>query len=223
MARPTAERLRPWLAALAAFALCGGAAACGQSGGDPHTGTWKWISSRILKGAKIPAAPATPAQLPSAATTRHYLRDPPISGEALREDARILTAYYGPAASGAQATAVAATVRRYLATAAAGNGDAACSLLVPGVADSLPREYGTLGAPYLHGARTCQAVLTRMFRHRRRELGAPIDVTGILARGKSAYVLVASAAMPVSTVAARLEHGRWMVAVPMPGPIPLAK
>ena len=66
---------------------------------------------------------------------------------------------YGHSPSTAEARAISDVVREYYAAASADNGPAACALLLPSFASSLPESYGGAGGPsYLRGGRTCSAI-----------------------------------------------------------------
>jgi hypothetical protein len=163
-----------------------------------------------------------PRHLLSIATTRRYIGDPGLSAGVIREDSRIL-AFYGHAADAVDRRAVTAVVKRYYAVAKVGNGKVACSMIAPGLLKAIPLDYGQFGAQYLHGAKTCQAVLSRLFKHTQRELAGWLIVTGVLVKGDRAYGLLGSSKMPASMIMLVREHGAWRIDAPLGGPIPVAK
>jgi hypothetical protein len=75
----------------------------------------------------------------------------------------------GHEADAADLRAIAATVKRYYATAVAGDGARACAMLSSPIVKTVPIEYGRYGAPYLHDD-TCAEVLSKLFEHFHRQI-----------------------------------------------------
>lgn len=122
-----------------------------------------------------------------------------------------MTLAYGHAAGPADTRAVVALVKRYYAAAAAGDGKSACSMILPSLVKAVPEDYGKLGPQYLHGGKTCEAVLSLLFEHFHSKLAAPIGVTGVRIEGKQAYALLGSATMSASYITVQREHGAWTI------------
>jgi hypothetical protein len=208
------------IASLAIGLLCVVLGACGDTS---KSGTTSSASSKLASANQTTTyAWPKPTHLPSIATTRRYLNDPGLPVEVVREDSRIL-AFDGRAPSAAVSRSVTAAAKRYYALAVADDGKTACSMVTPGFAMALPVDYGQFGPSYLRGARTCQAVLTRIFKHSHDELTAPIKINGVLAKGNHAYAVLDSRKMPASILPLVEEHGTWMVYAPLAGRIPIAK
>jgi hypothetical protein len=126
------------------------------------------------------------------------------------EDDRATFAYgHSPGAAG---PTIAGVVRRYYAAAAADNGAAACSLLLPSLANSVPLDYGqATGPPYLRGGKSCQAVLSMLFRHFHSELLAPIEVLQVRNQGATAQAVLSSRSMRASHVFLTRHAGSWTI------------
>jgi hypothetical protein len=129
--------------------------------------------------------------------------------------------YYGQLANQTDSRAAALVVKRYYAVASRGDARRACSMIVSSVAEGLPIEYGKYGASYLRGAKTCQAVLSRMFQHNRAELALPVTVRGVLVSGGQGYAFVNSKKMPVSVVALKRRAGGWVIDSGLGSPVAL--
>lgn len=70
----------------------------------------------------------------------------------------------GHEANAAQVRVITATIKRYYASAVAGDGARACAMLAAPILQAVPLEDGRYGAPYLHG-HTCAEVLSKLFEH----------------------------------------------------------
>lgn len=116
---------------------------------------------------------------------------------------------FGHPADAADRQAIAAAVKRYYSAAAAGDTRTACSLVPAALVKAMPIVYGRSGPPYLRGAKTCEAVLARLFRRHHHELSAPVRVTGVRVAGDSAYALFGSNRMPASYITIKRVHGAW--------------
>jgi hypothetical protein len=129
--------------------------------------------------------------------------------------------YYGHAANAADERAVTALVKRYYAAGAAGDGARACLLLYSEIAGSVVEQYGRpLGPPALRG-KTCAAVMSKLFKQRRRQLAADratLEVTGVRVEGDRGYALLSSTKMPVGYIVLRREHDDWKVGALLGGP-----
>ena len=135
------------------------------------------------------------------------------------DDGEVLT--YGRAPSAAEERELGVLVRRYYAAAAAFDGAAACSMLKPTLADSLPEDYGRAPGPaYLRGSKTCAAVLSRLFEHTHREVPSAPYVTGVRIRGDEALVVLGSRIAPASFVILQREGSTWKIANLLADPLP---
>ncbi len=128
---------------------------------------------------------------------------------------------FGHAASPAEKRAITVLVKRYYAAAAAGNGAKACSLIYPAFAAVISEEYGQASGPsYLHGGKTCAAVMSLLFKHDRSELTSAVEVTGVRVKGGRVYALLGSATLPAGSLALRHEADVWridgLLGVPLP-------
>lgn len=120
--------------------------------------------------------------------------------------------YYGQAASAPDALAITALVKRYYAAAAAGDGEQACALTYYIEVERLPEQYGQPPGPlWLRGANTCQAVLSRVFKHFHNQLTVPVVVTGVRVDGDHADALVGFRTLPAGVVKARREGRAWKI------------
>ena len=121
-------------------------------------------------------------------------------------------AAYGQAANASDAQAIATLVKRYYAAAAAEEGAQACSLTYYIEVETLPERYGGPPGPrWLHGASTCPALLTRVFKHFHNQLTGAIDVKAVRVRGVSAQALVGFPGLPDGVVKIRREGDVWKV------------
>lgn len=155
----------------------------------------------------------------------HYPQDPDEdtgerkgSGYRDPDDAHIF-AHYGRPANAADTRSVTAVVLHYYALAEAGQSRKACSMLVPSVKKAAVLDHGRFGPDYLHSARTCAEVVSGLFRHSRRELAAPISITGVLVKGSNAYALMGSRKMQASFIAVLRVHGAWRLEALLGSPI----
>ncbi|HEY5287020.1 MAG TPA: hypothetical protein VIJ50_07940 [Solirubrobacteraceae bacterium] len=126
------------------------------------------------------------------------------------DDARVTD--FGHVAGKLETQTIATVVDHYYRLAAAGNGANACTLLLPTFARALPEDYGQAPGPsYLRGAKTCQAVLSRLFRREHGQLARKLEVTGVRVEGAYAYALFGSSVTPAGYVPVEREHGTWWI------------
>lgn len=122
------------------------------------------------------------------------------------------TVMFAHAASADETRVIAAVVKRYYAAAVADDGSKACSMILSGIAKSIPEDYGhSRSASYLRSANTCAALMTLLFRHSRAQLNGPIAVTGVRSDGNSAIALLGSTKMPASSILLTRENGKWKI------------
>lgn len=128
---------------------------------------------------------------------------------------------YGHRPSTTEARAISGVVRMYYAAASAGDGSAACGLLLPSFASSLPESYGGPGGPsYLRGGSTCAAIMSGLFRTFRSELGEAITVVEVRVAGDRAQVVIGSRRMRASSISLARAGGAWKVADIIGQPLP---
>jgi hypothetical protein len=104
------------------------------------------------------------------------------------DDGKVL--YYGHAASPSDRRASVALVTRYFAVAAAENGAAACSMLVPFIAEAVAEQDGK--SPPLLG-KTCAVVMSKLFRLHHRLLAlkhATLRVIEVRVEGHKALAVL---------------------------------
>jgi ketosteroid isomerase-like protein len=214
--------MKPLLPLLAVVTLLSfGASACGGAGKSGEPVSHVSSSAAAASGAATRSAIAA-----DTASERRYLNDDDgdIGGAGENSgyrDADDGTSFsYAHTANAADEQTIAATVKRYYAIAAAGDGQRACSMLMPSLVRAVPLDYGRLGPPYLRGAKTCRTVLALLFRHLHSGLSAPIAVTGVLVDGDHAYALLGSAKTPAGYITLQREHGAWKIAVLLGGGMP---
>jgi hypothetical protein len=126
---------------------------------------------------------------------------------------------YGHRPSVGDARAIQGVVERYYATALTGDGATACSLLPTGVARSVPEDYGQTGPAYARG-KTCQVVLSKLFRHSREQLAEAITVVEVRVKGNTAQVVFSSQKMPASSILLARPGGSWKVVQLFGGQLP---
>lgn len=127
-----------------------------------------------------------------------------------QDDKMILT--YGHAATATEKEAVVAAVERYYAAAAVGDGARGCSTIASSLANAVPEDYGQRAGPtYLRGGKTCQAVLSLLFKHFRSRLAGTVHVTGVRVAADHALALLGSRTMPASYLYLERMGGAWKV------------
>jgi hypothetical protein len=129
--------------------------------------------------------------------------------------------YLGRAASPREAQVIAALVRRYYAAAAAGDATRACGLLYYIVEESLPEEYGRPpGPPYLSGADSCEAVLSRVFARFHAQLALAPTVTGVRVEGDHADALLGWTKLGAGFIEVKREGDVWKIDTPLATALP---
>jgi len=208
--------MRSLLALLTMVLLGLGATACG--GGSKGAGSVLRVSSgATAKGGSaaripsntVPTRPQFPGDTDRPSDRRYDKDDDPIR-------------HYGHAASAADERAVTGLVKRYYAAAAAGDGAKACSLIYSLFAKSIVEDYGRPpGPPALRG-KTCGAVMSKLFKQRRRQReadNATLKVTGMRVEGNQAYVLLSATTMPVGYTVVKRERDAWKMNAFLGGPM----
>jgi hypothetical protein len=135
-------------------------------------------------------------------------------------DDTVISGFGRRAGSGLE-RALTSLVRRYYEAAIAGNGGAACALILPSFAEAIPEDFGRVPGPlYLRGAKTCPAVMSRIFKHEDARLATPLVVTGVRVRADEAYVLLGSKTEPASYVFLKRHGSAWGVLSLLSSPLP---
>ena len=128
---------------------------------------------------------------------------------------------YGHSPSAAEARAISDVAREYYAAASADNGPAACALLLPSLASSLPESYGGAGGPsYLRGGRTCSAIESMLFRALHSELSEAITVVEVRVSDGSGQAVVGSRRMRANSILLVQVGSAWRVAEIIGQPLP---
>jgi len=130
---------------------------------------------------------------------------------------------FGQPADPADKRAVTATVKRYYALAAAGDGATACTMLTPSLARSAEQDYGhgSAGPTYLSAGRNCVEVLGLLFGHFHTQLTSTTTViTGVRVEGKEAIALLGSRAQPAGEIPLTRIAGVWRIGSLFGGALP---
>jgi hypothetical protein len=128
----------------------------------------------------------------------------------------------GHPASAADTKAIEALVKRYYAVAVTGNGAKACSMMARGFARGVPVDYGKFGPPYLHGLKTCAAIVSLQFKHFRSRITSAIRFTAVHQDNNAdrAYALFGSRTTPAGFIDVNRENGVWKIGALLGGPMP---
>jgi hypothetical protein len=119
---------------------------------------------------------------------------------------------YGHEARPPDKATITTLVKRYYAAAAAGDGAKACAMISSGIARAVPLDYGQSGPPYLHGGKTCAAVLSLLFKHDHGRLATEVPqlkVPSVRLEGNNGFVLLRFGRMPERQIAIEREGGVW--------------
>jgi hypothetical protein len=131
---------------------------------------------------------------------------------------------FGHAASQTDRRTVMALIKRYYTAAAAGDGKAACSLILPSVARSVPEDYGHAPGPmYLRGGQTCPEVVSRMFAHLHRRLtadAATLQVTHVRLKTTGGYAVMRFGASGEHEIPIVRDGIAWYVSSLIDDPLP---
>lgn len=163
-------KLLPTLLAIAPFAFLGGG--CGGATGGSEGAAGRARPAKQASEQPLSAAtgrgPTSTAQIPHYPGVRWYPGD--SDGDAdHNSDENMRTP--GREGSPADRHAIAVAVGRYYSIALAGDGARACAMLAPALVRGIPIEYGRYGPAYLRGD-TCAGVMSKLFRHERRQVVA---------------------------------------------------
>lgn len=121
---------------------------------------------------------------------------------------------YGRAVSIPERRAIAGLVKRYYAAAAAGDGTAACKMLVASLANSVAEDLGRPPGPdYLRGD-SCDAVMSKVFELNHAQLSAynaEFDVAAVRSEHDSGVVVMDFKGLPGRSLLIRREQGAWKI------------
>ncbi|HEY2632239.1 MAG TPA: hypothetical protein VGI26_07670 [Solirubrobacteraceae bacterium] len=131
---------------------------------------------------------------------------------------------FGQEASLADAQAITALVKRYYTAAAAADGATACSLIYSPLSESVAEDYGQAPAPASFAGKTCQVVMSKLFRQVPGQPSAVLastQVTGVRVKERKGFALLRSKTMPEGDIPVVRELGTWrintLIGVPLPG------
>lgn len=171
------------------------------------------------------AARRNPESSPAASSTTAARGDQDNDDGQPVDNDRQTVRTYGHEAPAGERLVVASLLERYFKAAAAHDGAAACRLIDPGIAKSAPRSYGQLGPPYLHGARTCAAVMSRLFEHYQHQLDAKrhgLKIPSLRVEGEEGVAMLDFPGMPERDIALDRRGGSWHLAKLLDEPIRVA-
>jgi hypothetical protein len=211
------------LSALGALALLGlGLSACGSE----HTGPAS-TAGASSRPAAAPAHATPPGRAGSGAkvdaaskAARHGARRPADAdadgdGRGRFDGDDRSTLDFGHAAGAAEARAIAALVRRYIAAEAAEDGARACALNYSIYAESLVEDFGASpGTPAYAKGTTCASVLTKVFEHFHAQLLAEsrhLKVVRVRLKQRQGIVVLtfASSSLPPREIHVLREGRTW--------------
>jgi hypothetical protein len=212
--------MRP-LPVLLAIALLGtGTNACGSN---------KSTSSAVRPSNAARTGSATATSTASAAAAQDYTK---IDGDkdndiglTASDDTNSSALNYAHAASTADRRAVTALVKRYYATAAAGDGAKACSMLYITLAEAVVEDYGhgSAGPSYLSQGTTCPAVLGLLFKHLHGQLTAELAVLKVrrvrLDR-RHGFAILSFGKLPERKISIREQRHTWKINAPLDDELP---
>jgi hypothetical protein len=186
-ARSAGDCARCLLGAIAVAALGMGVASCG---GSSDLAASRRPSSAVSTGRHVAhSVEVVPSYLTSPAKDRDEDAD--------RNDDDEASLSYGRPASRTDRLSSVVLIKRYFIAAAAGDGRAACGLLVPFIAESVVEMDGH--SPELRG-KTCPVVLSKLFRRHHRllaEKNASLRVDAVRVQGQKALAVLDFPAIPV--------------------------
>lgn len=106
---------------------------------------------------------------------------------------------------------IATVVERYYRAASVADGNSACSLMYPILADSVPEDYGSGAGPAYLRANSCGAVMTKLFRYERSMLTAPLLIVLVRVEGLEGRVLIGSTAMSARFMRIEKAGRQWKI------------
>jgi hypothetical protein len=189
-------------------------------------------SASTSRSSHSPSAPGAAAssdasgRVPSTETGASEARvigDKDNDDSALPDDENRAVRDYGHPADAAQRRSITALLEGYYAIALAGNGAKACSMISASLVKAVPLDYGKLGPSYLHGGKTCTAVLALLFTHEHRLLATEVPhllVRDVRLQGAHGLALLAFGAVPEREIDVRREGHTWKLEAPLDRELP---
>jgi hypothetical protein len=114
-------------------------------------------------------------------------------------------------------------VKSYYAVAAAERGASACLLIYLPLENTFARSLGEAGPRYLHGLKSCSAILSRMFKLNHRSLTtytSSLEVTDVRTSGTLGLAVLHFATLPTRQVEVIRDHRSWMMYAPLDNELP---
>jgi hypothetical protein len=223
--RPSAEpgsgraARKPPLALLAVALLGSGACGCGGGSARP--------ASQVSANATVSNPAAATVAVATAPAPAHPRADGDKDNDVGapdddRSNSRSLS--FGHVASASEQRTIAMLVKRYYATALAGDGPKACSMLYSTFAESVPEDYGLVPGPlYMRGARTCAAALALLFKHFHALLAVEVPrlaVTRVRLVAHHGFALLGFGSLPERQIAVAREGHTWRIAALLDSELP---
>lgn len=237
------DRCRGIHIGLAAVTLCFISGGCGQSTTTPKVVTRRAVAGGESQGkatpspSYVPRGPAPPHGLFRGDEDDDDTRIEPNSGNKdndadsdndlknteyrgyLDSDDRNITSL-GHAANGSERREVTRLVAQFYAAARTKDGGAACRLIYPPFAESIPEDYGRPPGPLYARGTTCAAVMSALFTHYRARVTSSVAVTGVRVKGNKGYVILGSRGIPASDIAIERARGKWTINALLGGQLP---
>lgn len=196
---------REWLLALVAIALLGLSACGGSSGNNPQSSSH--------------ASTSKPSSTSQSETTTDYAKvdadKDNDGGGPIDEKNNTRDTHFGRAASVSDKRKVTALVKRYYATALAGDGAKACSMLYSTLAEAVPEDYGEFSGPsYMRGSKSCEEGMTLLFAHFHGQLAAEVPklvVTHVRLIEHHGFALLSFGSLPEREIVIDREGHTWKV------------
>jgi hypothetical protein len=120
---------------------------------------------------------------------------------------------FGHAANLSERRAITALLKRYYATALAGNGARGCSMLYSTLAEAAVEDDAQPPGPvYMRGAKTCAAVMTLLFKHYHAQLAAELPklrVTHVRLEEHHGIAFLSFGALPERQISVVREGHTW--------------
>lgn len=130
---------------------------------------------------------------------------------------------FGHIATPRERHAIIALVKSYYAIAARGDGASACALIYVPLARNYPEELGEFGPRYLHGLKTCPAILSRMFEPNRlllRRYRARLQVEAVRVASGIGIAFLTFKGLPTRKMEVIKEGGRWKMYAALDSELP---
>jgi hypothetical protein len=196
-------------ALLAAAVLCSSTTACDSTSKGAGPRPQLPADAAVSAGTRTTAAPrATPAG--------GYLKnDADDDGDEKHRqpnDNALFLATYGKRADQADMRAVTALIKRYYATAAAGDGAKACPLLYSTLATGLTEGQGH---SVRSASKACAAIVSRLLEQQHERLAgddvATMVVVDVHVKGDLGVAVLGFRTVPMSTMLLKRERGAWKI------------